>query len=78
MARKASDTRRNVRVAKKFMYVRLLFVFAMVLLAFIVLMVRIVYLGGDKGDAYEKKVLAQQSYVSNVVQYKRGDRKSVV
>ncbi|MFG6394453.1 MAG: peptidoglycan glycosyltransferase [Lachnospiraceae bacterium] len=73
MARKASDTRRNVRVAKKFMYVRLLFVFAMVLLAFIVLMVRIVYLGGDKGDAYEKKVLAQQSYVSNVVQYKRGD-----
>lgn len=73
MARKASDTRGNVRVAKKFMYARLLFIFALVLLAFIILMVRIVYLGKNKGDAYEKKVLAQQSYVSNVVQYKRGD-----
>lgn len=73
MARKASDTRENVRVAKKFMYARLLFIFAMVLIAFILLMARIVYLGKNKGDAYEKKVLAQQSYVSNVVQYKRGD-----
>ena len=73
MGRKAADTRGNVRIARKFMYARLLFIFAMVLIAFIVLMVRIVYLGKNKGDAYEKKVLAQQSYVSNVVQYKRGD-----
>ena len=73
MVRKASDTRGNVRVAKKFMYARLLFIFAMVLIAFTLLMARIVYLGKNKGDAYERKVLAQQSYISNVVQYKRGD-----
>lgn len=73
MARRASDTRGKVRIARKFMYARLLFVFGMVLLAFIVLFVRIVCLGKNKGDAYEKKVLAQQSYISNVVQYKRGD-----
>lgn len=73
MGRKASDTRKNVRIAKKFMYARLLFVFALVLIAFTALIVRIVYLGRDKGDAYERKVLAQQSYVSNIVQFKRGD-----
>lgn len=73
MARKVSDTRGNVRLAKKFMYARLLFVFVVVLFAFVALVVRIVYLNGEKGDAYEKKVLAQQSYVSNVVQFKRGD-----
>ena len=73
MARRASDTRGKVRIARKFMYARLLFVFGMVLLAFVVLFARIACLGKDKGDAYEKKVLAQQSYISNVVQYKRGD-----
>ncbi len=73
MGRKAADTRGNVRIARKFMYARLLLIFVMVLAAFIGLMVRIVLLGKEKGDAYEKKVLAQQSYVSNVVQYKRGD-----
>jgi len=73
MGRKASDTRGNVRVARKFMYARLLFVFALVLIIFIVLIGRIIYLNDNKGDAYEKKLLAQQSYVSNVMQYKRGD-----
>jgi len=73
MARRASDTRGKARIARKFMYARLLLIFGMVLLAFIVLFVRIICLGKNKGDAYEKKVLAQQSYISNVVQYKRGD-----
>lgn len=73
MARKAVDTRGTVRLARKFMYVRLLFVFVVILLAFTALIARIVYLNKTKGDAYEKKVLAQQSYISNVVQYKRGD-----
>lgn len=73
MGRKASDTRGNVRLAKKFMYARLLFIFILILLAFTTLVVRIVYLNKTKGNAYEKKVLAQQSYVSNTVQFKRGD-----
>lgn len=57
MARKVSDTRGNVRLAKKFMYARLLFVFVVVLFAFVALVVRIVYLNGEKGDAYEKRCL---------------------
>lgn len=73
MGRKASDTRGNVRLAKRFMYARLLFVFILILFAFTALVVRIVYLNGTKGDAYEKKVLTQQSYISNIVQFKRGD-----
>ena len=73
MSRKAVDTRKKVRVAKKFMFARLLFVFAIVLIAGIGLVVRIAYLNETKGNTYEKKVLAQQSYVSNVIKYKRGD-----
>ena len=73
MSRKAVDTRKRVRVAKPFMYARLLFVFLLVILAGIGLVVRITYLNKTKGDAYEKRVLAQQSYASNVLPFKRGD-----
>lgn len=73
MSRKAVDTRKRVRVAKPFVFARLLFVFGLILLAGIALVVRIAYLNKNKGDAYERKVLAQQSYASNVLPYKRGD-----
>ena len=73
MSRKAVDTRKRVRVAKPFMFARLLFVFFLILLMGIGLVVRIAYLNKNKGDAYEKKVLAQQSYASNVLPFKRGD-----
>lgn len=73
MSRKAVDTRKRVRVAKPFVFARLLFVFGIILLMGIGLVVRIAYLNKNKGDAYEKKVLAQQSYASNVLPYKRGD-----
>ena len=72
MSRKAVDTRKRVRVAKPFVFARLLFVFGLILLAGIALVVRIAYLNKNKGDAYERKVLAQQSYASNVLPYKRG------
>ena len=73
MSRKAVDTRKRVRVAKPFVFARLLFVFGLILLAGMALVVRIAYLNKNKGDAYERKVLAQQSYASNVLSYKRGD-----
>ena len=73
MSRKAVDTRKRVRVAKPFVFARLLFVFGLILLAGMALVVRIAYLNKNKGDAYERKVLAQQSYASNVLTYKRGD-----
>lgn len=73
MARKAVDTRKKVRIAGKHMYFRLVIVFGIMLFLAIFLIGRVIYLNKNKGDIYEKRVLAQQSYVSNVIQYKRGD-----
>lgn len=73
MSRKAVDTRSRTKLGTRTMRIRLLFVFGAIVLICIGLTVRIVLLNKNKGDAYQKKVLAQQSYVSNVIQYKRGD-----
>ena len=58
---------------KKFtywMHTSLVVVFGFVVAAFLVLMVRLAFLSGE--DKYEKSALAQQSYVSSVIPYKRG------
>jgi len=58
---------------KKFMYwmqASLVVVFGVVTAVFLVLMVRLAFLSGE--DKYEKSALAQQSYVSSVIPYKRG------
>ncbi len=73
MDRKAVDTRGHVRLAKKFMYLRLVFVFLLIFLSCAGLVARVVSLNKNKGDTYEKKVLAQQSYVSNAIANRRGD-----
>lgn len=73
MSRKAVDTRYRTKLGTRTMRIRLLVVFGVIILACIALSVRIVMLNKNKGDSYQKKVLAQQSYVSNVIQYKRGD-----
>ena len=49
------------------------FVFGGILLCFVLLSVVLFLTSKVKGDAYEKRVLAQQSYVSDVIQYRRGD-----
>ncbi len=61
---------------KKFtskMQASLLLVFCIIMLTFALLVVRMLYLTNADGDRYEKKVLSQQTYVSNVIPYKRGD-----
>lgn len=73
MARKAVDTRRRIKPTTRTMRIRTLFVFGIVIIGCIVLIIRIINLNINKGDAYQKKVLSQQSYVSNVIQYRRGD-----
>ena len=58
---------------KKFMYwmqTSLVVVFGLVVAVFLVLMLRLAFLSGK--DKYEKSALAQQSYVSSVIPYKRG------
>ena len=50
---------------------KLLFVFCVILVGVLVIIGRLLYIGGK--DSYEKNALAQQSYVSAVIPYKRGD-----
>lgn len=61
---------------KKFtakMQANLLLVFCVVILLFSALVGRILYLNHKDGDEYSKRVLSQQTYVSNAIPYKRGD-----
>lgn len=50
---------------------KLLLVFCVILVGVLVIIGRLLYIGGK--DKYEKNALAQQSYVSAVIPYKRGD-----
>ena len=60
---------------KKFtssMQKKLVVLFFIVLLAFAYLIIRIANINRDNGEAYKKQVLAQQSYDSMTLPYKRG------
>lgn len=52
------------------MQTKLVVVFCLITVAFLVLIIRLAVLSGE--DKYEKSALAQQSYVSSVIPYKRG------
>lgn len=54
------------------MQANLLLVFCVVVFLFVVMIIRIIYLNQDKGQKYEKRILSQQTYVSNPIPYKRG------
>lgn len=49
------------------MQIKLLAVFAFVLLALVILLVRITYIITTKGNTYAKQVLSQQSYDSQTI-----------
>ncbi|MBR3771162.1 MAG: peptidoglycan glycosyltransferase, partial [Clostridium sp.] len=55
-----------------FMQQNLLICFLLVVLIFVGLIVRLIYLNYSDGDKYEKRVLSQQTYMSNAIAYKRG------
>ena len=52
---------------------RLIFTLGAFLVLFFVLAVRIEYINRTDGQRYAKRVLSQQTYMSNVLEYKRGD-----
>lgn len=54
------------------MQARLLAVFILILAAFVVLIVRLYHINRDNGEEYKKQVLAQQSYDSREIPFKRG------
>lgn len=51
---------------------KLVVLFFIVLLAFAYLIIRIAHINRDNGEAYKKQVLAQQSYDSTTLPFKRG------
>lgn len=50
----------------------LLVTFLLVVILFVVLIIRLIFLNYSVGDKYEKRVLSQQTYMSNAIAYKRG------
>ncbi len=68
-------------IFKRFMKKKLVITFFTLFLLFNVLIIRLIALNMEKGEQYKKKVLSQQTYVSTVIPYKRGnivDRKGTV
>jgi stage V sporulation protein D (sporulation-specific penicillin-binding protein) len=62
--------KKKVKKFKYWMQTSLVVVFGVVVAFFLALMLRLAFLSGE--DKYEKSALAQQSYVSSVIPYKRG------
>lgn len=52
---------------------KLVVLYIIVLLAFVGLGVRIIYINKDNGDSYKRQVYSQQKYESSALPYKRGD-----
>lgn len=73
MKKRANGTNHHKKMGTRAMRKRLLLVFGLVFFACIGLSARIQQLHKTKGDSYQKKALAQQSYVSKAINYKRGD-----
>ncbi len=65
---KRARARFNMNMQKK-----LVVLFMIILLAFLVLAGRLVYITETKGNEYTKNVLSQQKYQSTTLPYKRGD-----
>lgn len=72
MAEKQKQDANNSRFSIK-MQKKLVVLYVAVLLAFVLLCVRLVWITREKGTQYEKQVLSQQKYDSTVIPYRRGD-----
>ena len=68
----AERRERKLKFNRK-MQIKLLAVFAFVLLALVFLLSRITYITATRGNQYEKQVLSQQSYDSQSIPYRRGE-----
>lgn len=52
---------------------KLVFLYMMIILAFVVLVGRVTYINASSGDEYTRMVLEQQQYDSQTIPYRRGD-----
>lgn len=68
------DRKRNTKkIFTKKMQIKLMAIFAFVLLALVGLNVRIAYITAKSGDKYARKVLSQQQYDSRTIPFRRGE-----
>lgn len=68
--------RRKPKIKKKFLYrmkIKLIIGCAFILIGFITILCRLVYIKNVKGETYKEMVLAQQRYDSIEIPYRRGD-----
>lgn len=61
------------RTFAKFMKRKLALLFGIVMLAFLILIGRIIFINAKQGDKYKKQVLDQHQYSNKPIAYKRGD-----
>lgn len=52
---------------------KLVLLFGIVILAFVGLSIRLIFIHKENGENYKRKILSQQNYVSTTLPYKRGD-----
>lgn len=57
----------------KFMQKKLVLLYGVIILAFVILVGRVTYINARSGDEYTRVVLEQQQYDSQTIPYKRGD-----
>ena len=57
----------------KLMQKKLVLLYGVIILAFVVLVGRVTYINARSGDEYTRVVLEQQQYDSQTIPYKRGD-----
>lgn len=65
--------KKKIRKMTHKMQANLLLVFCVIVIFFIILIGRLLYINNKDGERYAKRVLSQQTYVSKVIPYKRGD-----
>lgn len=75
--RRQTEKSKEVKPKKKrfhfYMQKKLAVLFILVLLAFVGLGVRLIWIANEKGTQYEKEILQQQSYDSTTIPFKRGE-----
>lgn len=73
----SKGTKRGVRYTRqkfpKKMQKKLVMLFMAIILAFVCLVGKIMYIGASNGEKYKKIVLDQQQYDSRIIPFKRGD-----
>ncbi len=68
-----AGNRKKIRRFSISMQKKLIVLFILVLLAFVGLGLRLIYINQEKGEEYAKRVLSQQSYDSTTIPFRRGD-----